>query len=430
MARLPLSLALAGLVLAGCYEDDRLPGERIPIRDTSAVTVEVEGSAPVQLPGPVDNANWTHEGGSSLRSAVNPALGEVLEPVWARRVGPVGRSGLPKAPPVVADGRVFTFAGNGLLAATSLDGEVLWTDSTIPENESDRSAFGGGIAWWNGTLYVATGFGELRAVDPETGDILWLEQFNAPFRAGPAVSDNRVVVRDAADVAHGIEAETGRRVWQVQGAVGLATTGDTAPPALVDGLAIVPFTSGELLAITAQNGRQVWGLTVGAGRRELARGIISDVTGGPVVAGVNIYAANQTGTLLALDGSQAQRLWQLENGAQDLIAVGGGSIYVVTDRAILLRVLRETGDVVWARGFPQTHLDLFDDERPAVYYGPVVAGGRVWLAGSDGTVTALDPEDGDVVSSFTVEGGLAAAPAIAGGRMYLLSRTGLLSAYE
>jgi outer membrane protein assembly factor BamB len=426
--RASLKAVATSLALVACVPDERLPGERIPVRTSAAITLEIDGSAPTALPQQRINSEWTHPGGNSRQVLSNPTLPNDLTRIWSARVGAPLRPGEPVNEPIFAEDKIFTLAGNGVLAATTSEGRVLWTVRIVPEDESSAAAFGGGIAYDAGRLFVASGFGELRAVAPDTGETLWAERFNAPLRAAPAVDDNRIVIRDAADVAYGIEAETGRRIWQIQGAVGPASSAVTASPAISDGLALIPFSSGELLAVTTVTGQQQWGLSVGGGRRELARGIITDISGGPVVAGRNVYVANQTGTILALDGVATERLWQLENGAQDKIAVSESSLYLMTDRAVLLRISRSTGQVIWARAFDQRMND--QDETPIVYHGPILAGGRAIIATSAGDVIEVAPEDGSELRRFSVEKGLAAAPIVAQETLYLLSRDGVLFAYQ
>jgi outer membrane protein assembly factor BamB len=70
------------------------------------------------------------------------------------------------------------------------------------------------------------------------------------------------------------------------------------------------------------------------------------------------------------------------------------------------------------------------DETPIVYHGPILAGGRAIIATSAGDVIEVAPEDGSELRRFSVEKGLAAAPIVAQETLYLLSRDGVLFAYQ
>ena len=426
------ALGLVALaVLTACAEDDTLQGERIPLRENTIVRADIEGSQPVVLPQAQLNDRWTHAGGTAAHSLPHPALGDgPLQRVWSARVGPIQRGDVPTSEPVIGGGRIFTLAGNGILAATRLDGRVEWTRALVPEPEANREGFGGGVALGETRLYVTTGFGEVYAVDPDTGETIWVERFDAPFRSAPTFAGNRVIVRNQADRAFGLDAGTGRQVWQVQGAVGSEGTASTAPAALVDGVAIIPFSSGEVIAVTAQNGRQRWATNLGTGRRDLARGVISDITAGPVVSGIEVFVGNQTGSILALDGRTADRRWLVADGAQDAVTLSEDSVFVMTDNGTLTRLSRLTGEVIWSKGFPTEVEREARRPLPVLYHGPILAGGRLLLASTVGPVYEVAPEDGEVLATFSLDQGAVAAPSVAGGVVYILSTSGLLFAYN
>ena len=64
------------------------------------------------------------------------------------------------------------------------------------------------------------------------------------------------------------------------------------------------------------------------------------------------------------------------------------------------------------------------------YYGPVLAGGRLWVASADGWLRAFSPVDGSLLASIELPGGAAAAPAVAGGVLYVTTREGQLLAFQ
>ena len=64
------------------------------------------------------------------------------------------------------------------------------------------------------------------------------------------------------------------------------------------------------------------------------------------------------------------------------------------------------------------------------YYGPILAGGRLWVAGADGLLRAFSPADGAALGQLALPGGAAARPAVAGGVMYIATRDGHLLAFQ
>ena len=64
------------------------------------------------------------------------------------------------------------------------------------------------------------------------------------------------------------------------------------------------------------------------------------------------------------------------------------------------------------------------------HYGPILAGGRLWVASADETLRSFDPATGRQLGAVPLPGGAGAPPAIAGGVMYIVTRDGQLRAFQ
>ena len=64
------------------------------------------------------------------------------------------------------------------------------------------------------------------------------------------------------------------------------------------------------------------------------------------------------------------------------------------------------------------------------YFGPVVAGGRVYLLSDGGTLHGFDADTGDEVKTLSVGGRVSTAPQVAAGKMFVLGSNGTLTAFE
>ena len=65
-----------------------------------------------------------------------------------------------------------------------------------------------------------------------------------------------------------------------------------------------------------------------------------------------------------------------------------------------------------------------------VWAGPVLAGDRLWLAGSNQQLIAVSPADGGIVSTVDLPGRAYIAPVVANGTLYVLTDDGELVAYR
>ncbi|QPH53737.1 PQQ-like beta-propeller repeat protein [Pontivivens ytuae] len=428
-----LLLASAGVALSGCGifsgEEPPLPGERIPVRP-AAVEETVRGAPqPVALGAPQVNTRWTHEGGTPSHTIAHPALGAELARAFSSDVG-AGSSGEVRltSGPVVSADAIYTLDATAGVVATAPDGSRLWSRSLVPDGQPREDGFGGGVTLGQGVLFVTTGFGDIYALEASTGAIVWQQNVGAPFRAASVVSGRRVIAVSRNDVATAFDVETGAIAWRVSGARGTAGVLGGAQPTAFDGLAVLPFSSGEVLAVFDRNGRRAWANALGSGRRGLARASIADVTGDPVFSGTDVIAGNQSGSLVSIDARTGIRNWTQSEGAQDAVLAVGGALWFVSDRAELIRLDAESGGVVWRVQLPERNPR--DRDLAARYTGPVLAGGRLFIANGHDGVLIFDPASGDELGRLDVSGGAAAAPAVANETLYVLSNDARLIAFR
>ena len=69
-------------------------------------------------------------------------------------------------------------------------------------------------------------------------------------------------------------------------------------------------------------------------------------------------------------------------------------------------------------------------DRIYAQYGPVLAGGRLFVSSSDGILRSFDPASGNLVGHAEIPGGAASAPVVAGGTLYVTGRDGNLHAFR
>ena len=420
-------LALGALLLTACGDDEEiLQGERIAVRPHDVVST---GATPGALPPASPNAAWTHEGGSESHLVPHPALGTAPSRVFAVSVGQGGGTDARiTSGPVGNATAIYTLDARAQITATSPSGARLWSRSLVAQGQPESDGFGGGVSLGQGSVFVTTGFGEIYALDATTGAVQWQQQANAPFRAPPTVAGRRVIAVARNDVATAYDVQTGQILWRLTGARGDAGVLGGAQAASNGALVVLPFSSGELVAAFARNGRRAWAAAITAGRRGLARSSIGDVTGDPVFGDVDVIAGNQSGSLVSIDARTGRRNWTHPDGAQDAAAVVGQGVFFVTDQAELIRLDRSTGAVVW-----RTQLDLLnprDDDLAARYRGPVVAGGQVYVANGHNGVQVFSPTDGSSLGRLDVADGVAGAPAVINNTLYVLSNSGTLHAFR
>lgn len=421
--------------LASCGQREViLEGERLDIRPGSAVAEqEADQAAAVArlaLPAAVVNPEWTHKNGTAKHRISHPGLSPGLTHAWSQ---PIGRGNNKKlqisSDPIIAGGRVFTLDAKGEARAFSTSGSLIWSRNLTPGFDKEGQASGGGLAYGDGTLFATTGYGEVISIDPAKGTIRWRHRMDATISAPPVYTDGVVVAVGRNNVAMGLDARNGRIKWQQQSSSGEPGLFGASAPAASGKLVVLPFSSGEIVGVLARNGLRAWSTAVSGGRRGIARNNVGDISGDPVVDGDTIYLGNQSGRMVAIDRRSGERKWTAREGAYGPVWPEAGSVFVVTDQSKLKRLDATNGVEIWSVDLP-----LFKRPKkranPYAHFGPVLAGGRLFVASSDGGLRVFIPETGAAVAKVDISGGAASQPAVAGGVLYVLSKNGQLHAFQ
>jgi len=148
--------------------------------------------------------------------------------------------------------------------------------------------------------------------------------------------------------------------------------------------------------------------------------------------GNTVYVGNHSGRLVAIDAGSGERIWTTRQGALGPVWPVGGSLFAVTDLNQLARINAADGTVIWAVDLPKFLKDKPKKRKQIyVHYGPIMAGGRLVTASDDGYLRFFAPQDGSLIATVDLPGGGATtAPVVAGGTLYVVSRSGELHAFR
>ena len=92
-----------------------------------------------------------------------------------------------------------------------------------------------------------------------------------------------------------------------------------------------------------------------------------------------------------------------------------------------------SGAVIWRQalpGYQPVRNPNRRRDRAFVNHGPVLAGGRLIVAGSDGVLRSFAPEDGAALATVSLGDGATTRPIVAQGTLYVVTRDGALVAYR
>lgn len=434
------TVALLLVLLSGCdtwFGDASappLPGERMSVlQHQRTVSADPQASSePIRLPPPVMNADWPQAGGNAANAMHNLQAGPIGQPAWRISIGAGTASSRPEMPaPVIASNRVFTIDSTNVASAfDAATGKRLWRLNLIEDAGDDDDALPGGLAYEDGRLFVTTGFGKVIALDGDTGKALWRRDIGFPVHAPPAAAGGRIFVITVENQLRALNAADGKDAWPpYQGMAEVARLLGGAGPAIEGGVVIAPFSSGELVAVRADNGRPLWAESLAPSRRTDEISALAHIRAQPVIDSGRVYAISAGGILAAFDARTGQRWWDRDIGGLQTPWIAGRQLYLMANDGQLVCISAETGRILWVVSLP-TFANAKARRDPILWSGPVMAGGRLLIVGSEGSVLTISPMNGEIIGRRSVGARLTVPPVVAGGAIYLLDDRGYLSAYR
>ena len=156
---------------------------------------------------------------------------------------------------------------------------------------------------------------------------------------------------------------------------------------------------------------------------------LSDIDADPVIDNGQVIAVGQGGRMVALDLITGQRQWEINIAGIATPWLAGDWIFVVTDEAKLLCVSRQNGHIRWINQLPQ-FLKPKSKRGEIDYAGPVLAGGRLIVVGSNGVLVNVDPLTGSFQSQTNVGTGISLPPVVANSTLYIFDDRGRLTAFR
>jgi outer membrane protein assembly factor BamB len=328
-----------------------------------------------------------------------------------------------------------------VLALDRATGKTLWrqTAVTAVPHEGYHATYGSFASNSPTTdgqrLYVSFGSRGLFAYDM-SGKPLWQRDFKIQMRmfqefgegVGPVLDEGRLIVlfdHEGDGFLAMLDAATGREVWRTPRTDG---TNWAAPLVARHGgrKQIVVNSPRKIRGYDYESGKQIWE-TTGLGLNTIPRAVQHGdsvlVMSGFINPALFAIRLGREGDLAGTDAIK----WRAANRGLAYTSspvLHEGRLYFVTDNGMASSIDAETGMPIYQQiRLPKPY---------AIKASPIAAGGMLYLATEDGDVVVVRIGSTlDVVATNTLtDQSFVASPAVAGGDIFLRSRTHLFRIHE
>ena len=411
-------------------------GQRISIIPADQVLAPAEALKGVDfaLPPIETVAAWPLPGGTPEQSVGNVSAGKGLEVAWRKSFGAASKRGrYVTAPPVAADGKVFLMDADArVVAVDARTGSQVWRTGTAPnDNKRDRLAFGGGVAYADGKIYVSSGFREVMQLDAKTGAIGWRTKTSESIHGAPTVAAGRVFAVALDNTLLSFDAATGAATWTYQALSESARILSASSPAVSGDTVVAAFGSGELVALRAANGNDLWNEALSRASRTSALSEIRDIPGRPVIYQGDVFAVSHSGVFAATDLRTGQARWTLPVVGVTAPLAAGDVVYAVAKDGQVICAARETGQIYWMKnlneGFKSKRKGGImgvggqKQTRP-IWSGPLLSNDRLLIVGQTGEMVVMNAKTGEIQKRVEMKGASFLSPIAMGDTVYVVTQ--------
>lgn len=432
------ALLLPALCLTAClglgHEDKpTLAGKRIEVTMQPQLTMVTPGAGaePFSIPAPEELANWGQRGANAAHLPGHVALPAKVVRAWSYNLGgPSGKGAALITAPVVHSGRLFAVNTKG--EVTALDdktGKRLW-EAKLPFEKKNEANITGGLAVLGNLLFITTGDGQVFALTASTGKQAWKVGLGVPLRAAPTADGEKLFVISHDNRLFALNALDGSLAWTHSGMEESLSLLSSTSPASANGVVAVPYSSGEVYVLRATDGRYIWHDTLtSAFTGQDPESTVTGIAAPPVIADGLLYTVGLNGGLSAYGIANGQRYWKADVVTSQMPIVAGMQIFVLTEKGELLALNRKDGAIRWVSNLDKD-LPTADEDAGRYWSGPVLAGGRLIAASSDGYAVSIEPETGKRLAATELGEPTSLAPIVADGGLYFLTDEGKIIAFR
>jgi outer membrane protein assembly factor BamB len=266
-----------------------------------------------------------------------------VERVWTANVPDKGAKVLRLGLGLATEGNHVYAAGyKGEVVAYDLaSGHKVWA------TKLKKTPFSGGPAASADMVVVGTSEGEVIALKPTDGKLLWRVRLNGEILAAPAISDRAVAVRTVDGKLRALSPKDGHELWVQEQQVPRLSLRGTSRPVIAGDLTLCGFDNGKVVAVNMNDGSLQWEATVAPphGRTELER--LVDVDSTPRVSGSDVFIVGFQGrvAMLALDTGQVW--WSHDSSSYRGIALDDDALYIANSDGEVVALRRKTGAEIW-----------------------------------------------------------------------------------
>jgi len=385
-------------LLSGCAQVKKTaPKEGREAVQISHQTQRIEKSADkITLSQPQVIHSWHFASANQQNKIPHAAISGFDKKIWDENVGHgISSSYIHLPKPVMHEGMIYTLDSRLRLTKTTANGDVIW-DLNIREDENIPAVASVGLAFDNGLVYVVSGDGVVYAIKPE-GEIIWQYDTKNILRSAPVIKDGHLYVLAANNELFVINTKDGSIAWTYKNIETDTNLLGMGNPAIAHGVAVVPFSSGEIIAFDDKTGQILWSNTLLSYRTFNQIADLSHVLAAPVIDGGVVYLIGNAHQMGAFRLKTGEEIFTTPIGGQTTPVIVGDALFMITNKDTLVAMNKYNGRLIWEK-------ELYSKtEKRVSWHMPVPINNQIVATSSEGDVIVFDMLTGTETKKLKME---------------------------
>jgi len=258
--------------------------------------------------------------------------------------------------------------------------------------------------------------GMLYGIDPQAGSMIWQWQMPSPMLGRPVHAGDDFLVQTGDNSIYRISTE-GKKLWSFSSAqAGLSM--NLSPSPLVEGdTCYAVLSNGDVVSLRSANGDLVWRRQLLLDNDAVVLSELKTPLADPVLIDDVLITSFYQGDLIALSARDGQQLWQRSLSLKSAPQVVGKRLFVSTADSAVLELDPVSGASMWKRQLGA------GDQNAGELVGPALLGDNLLVANDQGQITALSL-DGHITRTLNLPGRVDRKPVAVPGGVLLRNNLG------
>ncbi len=220
--------------------------------------------------------------------------------------------------------------------------------------------------------------GTLYGIDPRSGRIVWRQRLSSVMLGHPVRNGNDFFVQTADNQIYRFSAG-GKKRWSFTGQTSGGLSMHHGPSPLVSNNHVFAvFNNGDVVALKADSGDLIWRRQLLLNTNAVVLSQMKAPMADPVLVGNHLIVAFYQGNMLALSARDGQQIWRRQLSLRSTPLVRGNHLVVATASGTVTEIDTSTGTTLWRQKLEAGEMA-----------GPVLLQGRLVAADSQGHVYEL-----------------------------------------